>query len=503
MKSWKIHALACAIFGIALLALQWPVAVFTVQTWYDNETYSHGFLIPLISAWLIWQDRETILKTKPSAAFRALPLVAALSLSWEIGYQAQAMVVQQYSAVGLFIAGIWTILGTSVFRKLSFPLLFLLLAVPFGESLIPAMMDFTANFTMMALQITGVPVFREGNFLTLPSGHWAVVEACSGLRYLVASVTLGVLFAHLSYRTWPRKLLFILASLVVPVLANGVRAYMIVMIGHLSSMRLATGVDHLIYGWLFFGLVMGLLFWVGGFFRESGETSKKSDAPEAETGLPRPWLAAASVSAIILLSVGFAHHVDDRIAARGAIKADAPPLNGGWEVTQSFMNLTPHYEGAATYLSQSYTKDMTRVALFEGFYRNQMQGHLLVTSTNKLVPSKDPLWGNISATDRVEMIRTERLPIREHVLRGYSGYVMVWEWYWFPRAESNNPYFAKAVEAASRLLDGSDDAAIVIVSTPILENEEAARKALKGFLEDMLPGVDRSLSTSFGNARGS
>ena len=113
-----------------------------------------------------------------------------------------------------------------------------------------------------------MPIFREGNFLTIPSGTWSIVEACSGLRYLIASFMVGSLFAYLSYRSPIRRAAFVAASLAVPIVANWVRAYMIIMLGHLTSNRLAVGADHLIYGWVFFGVVMVLLFWIGAKWRE-------------------------------------------------------------------------------------------------------------------------------------------------------------------------------------------------------------------------------------------
>ena len=151
--------------------------------------------------------------------------------------------------------------------------------MPFGEALIPPLIDFTADFTVTALQLTGIPVYREGSFFTIPSGNWSVVEACSGLRYLIASFTLGALYAYLTYRSLKRRLIFIALSVIVPIIANGVRAYLIVMTGHLSDMSLAVGIDHLIYGWVFFGLVMLLLFWAGSFWREDGRISQSALNP--------------------------------------------------------------------------------------------------------------------------------------------------------------------------------------------------------------------------------
>src|SRR5205814_10510601 len=123
------------------------------------------------------------------------------------------------------------------------------------------------------LRWSGVPVYREANHFIIPSGAWSVVEACSGIRYIIASVMVGTIYAAIAYRSTRRRVAFLAASVLVPILANWLRAYMIVMLAHLSSNKIAVGVDHLIYGWIFFGLVMVLLFWVGSFWRED-------DAPE-------------------------------------------------------------------------------------------------------------------------------------------------------------------------------------------------------------------------------
>ena len=170
-------------------------------------------------------------------------------------------VVEQLAFVGIVVASLASLLGWQVSKFLAFPAVPVLRGAD-GEDLVPPMMEFTATFTVEALRLTGIPVYRDGLWFSLPSGNWSVVEACSGVRYLIASATLGVMYAyHLSHPV--ERLLFIVLSIVVPVIANGVRAYMIVMIGHLSGMEYATGVDHLIYGWVFWrGDVHSVLDWI-------------------------------------------------------------------------------------------------------------------------------------------------------------------------------------------------------------------------------------------------
>src|SRR5262249_51537114 len=145
------------------------------------------------------------------------------------------------------------------------------------------LMEFTASFTVRALELTGVPVYREGLRFSIPTGDFEVASACSGIRYLIASVALGTLYAHLTYHTFWRRALFVALCLVVPLFAHGVRAYLIVMIAYWSDMRLAVGVDHLVYGWLFFGLVMFALFWLGLRLRERTSAAMTDGAESLAT----------------------------------------------------------------------------------------------------------------------------------------------------------------------------------------------------------------------------
>ena len=158
------------------------------------------------------------------------------------------MVAQQFAAIGLLISGVSVILGYAATKTILFPLAYMLFMVPVGEGLVPAMMDFTAYTTVELVKLTGIPVYRDGLFFYLPTGTWSVIEACSGIRYLIASVALGCLYAYVNYQRLSKRLIFIGAAIVVPVLANSIRAFGLVMFGHFSNMKLGTGTDHLVFG---------------------------------------------------------------------------------------------------------------------------------------------------------------------------------------------------------------------------------------------------------------
>ncbi len=192
--------------------------------------------------------------------------------SWLLGELASTLTVSFFAVIALMPLTVTAVLGLQWARTLVLPFAILLFAVPFGEAFVPTLMQWTADFTVVALKLSGVPVYREGQSFVIPSGTWSVVEACSGVRYLLASLFAGVIYAWQMYRSPLRRAMFLLASVVFPIVANWLRAYFIVMLGHLSDNRIAAGVDHLIYGWIFFGIVIMVMFAVGAIWREDDDS---------------------------------------------------------------------------------------------------------------------------------------------------------------------------------------------------------------------------------------
>jgi len=279
-----------------------------------------------------------------------------------------------------------------------------------GEALIPPMMEMTADFTVAALKLTGIPVYREGLFFVIPSGNWSIVEGCSGLRYLIASVTVGCVFAYLYYRSLWRRLAFIVASIAVPIVANWVRAYIIVMLGHLSGNRIAAGVDHLIYGWVFFGFVMMLLFWVGARWREDdAPVPADPRAGTSNIALPGAGVRPVGTAALATLLVvaawpAWAAYLDHRADADTRVVALAAPQDaGGWQrQPDQATEWRPSYKGATASVFETYAKGEQQVMLYVAVYRNQKQGAELINSQNVMIHQKHPVWSNIGESRRAE-----------------------------------------------------------------------------------------------------
>jgi exosortase A len=491
------------LIALALLApffLYLGTAESLVAIWNSSETFAHGYAILPISLWLIWRRRDVFdaIPARPWAP--ALLLLAVLGAGWLLARMGEVQVVMQYAFVAMFPIVALAMLGPRLAGALAFPLLFLLLAVPFGEVFVAPLINLTADFTVWAVQATGIPVLRNGTRFDLPTGSWSVVEACSGVRYLISSVTLGCLYAYLTYQSTKKRLLFIAVSIVVPIIANGLRAYMIVMIGHLSGMELATGVDHLIYGWVFFGLVMLLMFWIGSFWRDDDPLPAAELPVAARTrrdGLPpvsTARMAAMCVAVVALAALwpGFARYND--AANLNPQPVQLANVAVGWPQVAPFTGWTPRWVAPdATYRATFRNPDASvPVSLDIMYYRNQRNGKALISSINMLAASDDA-WHALGGSTRSETIDGKPVTLRETRMTGPGGQFLVWQWMSIDGHLTSNNYVGKLLQAQAKLRFRGDDGAVVLLSAPVGDNPDAARAALRAFMTVQGQAIERAI----------
>ena len=488
---WRNTLLLLSLSLLAVILLLHPTFMSMVEIWERSETFAHGYVILPISLWLIWRNRKHLAAIPAMTDWRALAVIILFGLGWLAARVGGVQVVEQYALVGILISTVWMLLGMKQLRALAFPLGFLLLMVPNGEGLIPPMMEFTADFTVAAVKMIGIPVFREGLFFTLPSGEWSVVEGCSGLRYLISSITLGVLYAYLTYRTLWKRVAFGLAAVIVPVIANGFRATMIVLIAHYSDMKLALGVDHFIYGWVWFGIVMLAMFWVGLIWREDME-EEAAAAPAVKPAFAYPALIA--LLAILAALPMYEARIDNRTIATPALALPTPAQDWTREETP-FSNWEPHWIGMDQQLVGQYRKGDQQVMIYVAWYGAQRQDAELINSQNYMVRQKHPEWRDMRRVVKQGLVADHVIPLAESGLlaNGSNQRILVWQWHRIGGKDGISPYRAKFDLALSKLLGQPDEATAIIVATPYTENAEAAAATLKGFLSAHKAALDSQL----------
>ncbi|MCB1735973.1 MAG: exosortase A [Gammaproteobacteria bacterium] len=495
---WRFALVLLVILAVLGIAMYWDTAAFIGYIWWTRETYAHGLIIFPLSGWMIWRHRAAILPLTPDPSWLGVFAVLLLSLGWLPGHLADVWVVQQIALILFAPALALAILGRRTAFSMAFPLLYLAFAIPAGEGLVPSLMDFTAWFSVEGLNLSGVPVYREGRFLAVPNGNFEVAEACSGVRYLIASLALGFLYAYLNYRSYWRRLAFIVLAAVVPIVANGLRAYAIIMIAHLSDMKYAVGVDHLIFGWVFFGVVMFFLFWIGSFWADPPDALAHRDLPDPVP--PRQGIKARLVlfAAITLAAMGAGRMVawvlDDQVQSPPAdFVLQAPDGVGDWRGPLAAVEnrWVPELVGTPLQSQARYQHGDEEVVLHVVYYPRQGADNEVVNDGNTLF--RDNYWRRLeTASHTITLADGRRMQVDETRVRGATGERLIWNWYLIDRRTTTSSLMMKALGAWQKF-KLRDDAAMIAVATDFKGRPDVARARLTEFVTAMNTAISASV----------
>jgi exosortase A len=301
VAAWRQVALPLGTGLLLLGGLFSREVLAAVQTWNASTAYNHCFLIVPIVLYLLWDRHADVAGIPP----RPLPVAALLGLPvafvWLVAERLGIMEGRQLAAVSFVEVLLLAVLGKRLWWAMAGPLLYLYFLVPFGEFLTPRLQDITTWFIRHGLEILGVPAFIDGYTIEIPQGTFFVAEACAGLRFLIASIAFGCLYALMMYRSPMRRGIFIVISIVVPIVANGFRGIGIVYLGYVLGSAQAAAADHLIYGWLFFSVVILVLIALGLPFRQDEISTRSAAAPP---GLSRATAySPAGMVAVALMTV--------------------------------------------------------------------------------------------------------------------------------------------------------------------------------------------------------
>jgi exosortase len=204
---------------------------------------------------------------------------------------------RQFAVIGLLWALALGVLGLRVCRAFAAPLLYLVFLVPFGGFAVPMLQALTARMIEWGLLLLEIPHHMDGLLIETRAGFFHVAEACAGLRFIVAALAFGALYAFTMYRSPGRRIAVMALALLVPIIANGLRALGIVVLAeHLGSAE-AAAADHVIYGWGFFSVIILLLIAAGLPFRQDG-TPDPVAVPTREAA-PRAAARAAALLAVL------------------------------------------------------------------------------------------------------------------------------------------------------------------------------------------------------------
>ena len=459
-----------------------------VHTWRADTTFSHGMLIVPMSIYLAWQKRSELATIDTAVWWWGLvPLVIASGI-WLLGTLIHVRVVQQAGFIAILQSLVPLLLGPAATRVLAFPIAFLWFALPVGKEIVPPLMEITADLSVLLLNLTGVPVYRDGMMLFIPAGTYEVARACSGVKFLTAAVALGTFYGYLTYRSLWKRALFVGFAIVVAILSNGVRAYILVLIGHLTDMTFQHDRWHIVLGYVVFAVALLGLFLVGSRFGDRGRPSDQiqtASVPVHRGRRPPGGLAVAAAAVILLVGTpAFAALVIQGGEESQSVSVMAAPVMAvrGWEVRSVAPVWRPHFSGGSTRLEQTFWHDAQSVDLFvEVFPLPSRAGAELIAYGNSIQrDANERLFPDRVIDPGIDSVRPG-FQVRETVVQG-SPDRLVWYWYDVGGQPATSGVRAKMLEASALLTAGRSAQRVVVLSTLVTSSRQEATERLHAFL---------------------
>lgn len=239
-----------------LAALYWPIVGEMVWDWWDDPNYSHGFLVPFFSGYLIWQKRSELAALAPQPSWFGLIVLAGGLLALIVGDFAAEYFTIRSSLIIVLVGLVLFHFGFAVLKMISFPLAFLFFMVPLPAILFNAialpLQSLAAQNAAWALDLLGIPVLLDGNVIHLSHISLGVTEACSGIRSLISLLALAVAWVCLTPQGFWAALFFVAAVVPITIAANAVRVVATGLTGQWFGVAYAQGFFHTFSGWLIF-----------------------------------------------------------------------------------------------------------------------------------------------------------------------------------------------------------------------------------------------------------
>ncbi|HEX7877568.1 MAG TPA: exosortase A [Sphingobium sp.] len=479
---WRGHLGALGLVAFAIVALFHRDVVGMASIWWNASTFGHCLFIPIIIAWLVQQRLPGLRRMEPVAWAPGLLWLGLGAFIWLLG-EAAGVALFRHGALILMLQGaVVALLGPAVSRALLFPLFYAFFMVPVGEELIAPLQLITARLSMLLLGLSGVPAHMDGIFITTPTGYFEVAEACSGAKFLIAMTAYGALVCNVCFTSWRRRIFFMAGALSLSVLANGVRAFGTILVAHYTSIDAAVGFDHVLYGWIFFAVVMGVVMAVAWPFFDRRPGDPWFD-PERlgnpERGRLSPVMAVGAALALILaapLWLAGSAAASDPLAG-----APSPPEVKGWALTaeQPRYRWKPRFDGADHLVMARYRKGRGQVVDFAiATFERQEEGRELVGFAQGAA-DPDQSWTWSSPAPAPDNARGEQITAPGPVIRHVVSYYRIGD-----GALTGNAPRIKIATMKARLL-GRDQRAVALLISAEQREAMPADAAIAAFLHDL------------------
>lgn len=496
-----------AVLVLVLLALYAPVLLGLLRQWWADPNYSHGFAIPFLSGFWIWERRSRLPAWAALSTGRwlGLPVLLAGIGMYTLGNIGAELFLMRSSLVVVLAGLVLFLLGRQTLRLIAFPLAYLLFMVPLPATVFYAvafpLQRLAAQSAAWALDLLGVPVLLDGNVIHLSSVSLGMTEACSGIRSLMSLLALAVAWGYICLSSRWAHVVLVALAVPVAVAANTARVVATGLVGQMFGVEYASGVFHGFSGWVIFLVACAallaaylLLLLATGARARTGShgmtTPPRSSTPAHPSSIRATWaLRLVTAVGILVGALGYAQFRSTGEAVPMARSLSTFPDNlGDWhgrEVTLLDNELL-HLLQVRDYMFRRYEDPQRRsVWLYVGYWDTQRKGAQPHSPRNCL-PGNG--WEPLEATRvRIPGANGSGLMVNRFVVQKDHAQQVVLYWYLAQGRPLAGELEARVETVRNSILRHRTDGALVRVSSPVYRSLEDTTAALTDYVQRLYP----------------
>ena len=476
---------------VVFLLAFWPSHTDLIKLWDVNETYSHGFIIPFIAAYLVYQQntrlRHSLIEPSP---LLLIPLIATLLL-WFVAIITDTKVIELSLLPFIFILAYSSMIGIQSSRLILAALIYLIFAVPFWNFLVPPLQYIATYVNEFALRMIGLPIFIEDTMVSTPVGTFEIEGGCSGIRYLIVTIALGYFYSLINYKKLKTITILLGLSVIFPMVTNWIRIYIIILAGHYSEMESSLVDDHVGFGWVLYGISLVPLFFIAQNMakKEATEIDVNQQDNNLSDSESRPFNRTYYLLPVVLLisTALFSNFLKQSVpeSHKTIANPDAehpwlgPIYSSGWK---------PNYNNASIeknllFLGKDNTPD---ISLHIFYYGQQSQDTELINELNTIADY------HIIKHSQTEYFKNHK--INENILEiSASENRLVWYWFNVHNKNIEKPITAKLYQALERI-EGKTSSSLIAISASCQQPKcLEEKKHIKNFLNKHHDKITKSL----------
>jgi len=507
-RAYAINAGLLVLLGVAVAIAGFHGALWElVHRWTSQEEYGHGFLIPVVAAWLLWTRRDALAASVGEPSWAGFAVILFAMVLHVVGELSAIFLLSQLAFIIATFGLVLSCGGYSLLKATFVPIIYLIFAIPlpyFIEANLSLQLQLiSSQLGVSFIKLFSIPVYLDGNVIDLGYYKLQVVDACSGLRYLYPLLSLSFLAAYLFRAPLWQRALVLLSSIPITIAMNGLRIGIVGVTVDRWGTQMADGVLHFFEGWIIFmacsallALEIYLLALLSGrrFFDSFGvpqpaTVSLPLGSKVSESRVGVPLIASVALLFAIGLSVSLITHRPEIIPERTPF-ATFPTNVGSWQGRASM--LEPDVEQGLKlddYLLSDFARaDGKPVNLYVAYYSSQRKGE---SPHSPLVCIPGDGWTITSLARTVTSEMGEPQPVNRATIARNSEKQLVYYWYEERGRKIANEYWSKWYLLSDALTKNRTDGALVRLITQVFpgETEHDADERVKAFMRDVVPSL--------------